>query len=56
MKSSKQKKLNRLTLVLIIVGFLSSCGGGGGGTTSPLPIDTSSSDWDSMVWGQDDWG
>lgn len=55
MKIREQKKLNRLTFVLFIIGFLSSCGGGGsdGGTTLE---DTSTSEWDSMVWDQDDWG
>jgi hypothetical protein len=54
----KNTKLNKLAFILTIIGFLSSCGGGGGGPDPepPPPVDTSSSDWDSMVWDQDDWG
>ena len=58
MKTSKQSSLYKLTFIFIIISLLSSCSGGGneGATTSPPPVDTSSSDWDSMVWDQDDWG
>lgn len=52
----KNTKLNRLTFMLVIIGFLASCGGGGADPEPPSPVDTSSSDWDSMVWDQDDWG
>jgi len=53
----KNTKLNRLASILIIVGFLSSCGGGSdGGTANSPPIDTRSSHWDGMVWDQDNWG
>jgi len=52
----KIKKLNKLAFFLIIISFIASCGGGGGGGGGTDPVDTSSSDWDSMVWDQDDWG
>jgi len=38
-------------LVFVILGFLSGCDGGGGGS----PPDTGSSNWDEMVWDQDNW-
>ena len=47
-------KIKPLKLTITLIGILTSCGGG----TDPEPplVDTSSSDWDSMVWEQDDWG
>ena len=49
------KRLKKISFILLILSFLSSCGSDGG-TTNPPPVDTSSSDWGSMVWDQDDWG
>ena len=39
----------RLLTVMGLLLLLAGCGGGGGGG------DESSSDWDEMVWDQDDW-
>jgi len=36
---------------------LSACGGGGNSATSPPPqTQTGSSDWDNLVWDDDNWG
>ena len=52
----KNTKINRLAFI-IIIGFLASCGGGGDSEPEPPPPPpVGSSDWDSMVWDQDDWG
>ena len=40
-------------LGVLAVALLSACGGGGGGGTTPLPA--GSSNWDQMVWDQDNW-
>ncbi len=53
MKIKSSKKIVKILFILLFVSFISSCGGG---DPTPLPIDTSSSDWDGMVWDQDDWG
>ena len=47
-----QQRLSVLFLFLISL-FLSSCGGGGGGD-APQP-QQNNSDWDVMVWEQDNW-
>ena len=56
MKTNKHRNLSKLTFIFIIISLLSSCGGGGTDPEPPPPVDTSSSDWDSMVWDQDNWG
>ncbi len=47
----------RLVLALgfcaCLLSMLAACGGGGGGGGGG---GTGSSDWDTMVWDQDDWG
>jgi len=46
-----------MSVVIISVVMLASCGGGGGGgATTPTPTPSGSSNWDEMVWGQDNWG
>ena len=38
--------------ILFVLAMLAGCGGGGGGTpTTP----TGSSNWDALVWDQDNW-
>lgn len=39
-------------LLLLGLSFLSACGGGGGDAPPPQQ---GSSEWDSMVWDQDNW-
>ena len=48
--SSHQKQLIA-SLTLIAALLLSACGGGGGDSTTP----TNNSNWDSLVWDQDNW-
>lgn len=41
-----------LAMLFICLSVLSACGGGGGDAPPPQQ---GSSDWDTMVWDQDDW-
>ncbi len=43
----KRKRIG-IWFALLLSLLLSACGGGGGGNSG-------SSNWDSMVWDQDDW-
>jgi len=48
----------RIMLSLCLI-LLVSCGGGGASNsarTNQPPAPTASSNWDSMVWDQDNWG
>ncbi len=45
--------IKALTILLLAFSILSACGGGGGGDAPQQP--TGSSNWDSMVWDQDNW-
>jgi len=50
------KKIRRYALLLFMgLLFITACGGGGGGGGGATPPPTGSSDWDSMVWDQDNW-
>ena len=51
-------RILKLIIIMTLTGVLFGCGGGGGSSNPepPPPVDTSSSDWDAMVWDQDDWG
>jgi len=52
-------KFNWKIILLGLMFALSACGGGGGGNsaTPPTPqTQTESSDWDSLVWDDDNWG
>jgi len=39
-------------LILLFIVSLSACGGGGSDTP---PTEGNNSDWDNMVWDQDNW-
>ena len=41
--------------VLLTAAVLTGCGGGGGGGTGTTPAPSGSSDWDTLVWDQDNW-
>ena len=44
-----------LVAVLMVLG-LTACGGGGGGAAPPTAASPAgSSNWDSLVWDQDNW-
>lgn len=43
-----------VTAVLLLMLFLSACGGKGGNNTNPSPP-ANSSNWDEMIWDQDNW-
>lgn len=47
-----QKLIRNALYILFTVLFISACGGGGGGSPPP---EEGSSNWDEMVWDQDDW-
>lgn len=50
-------KLTKAIICIFVCLFISSCGGGSGSdTTTQPPIQTGSSDWDTMEWDQDNWG
>jgi hypothetical protein len=57
MNNEKIIKTLRLTLLVAVVlfGLVTILGKGGGGEAPPSPPDESSN-WDTMVWDQDDWG
>ena len=38
--------------ILFVLAMLAGCGGGGGGAPPPS---TGSSNWDALVWDQDNW-
>ena len=40
--------------ILFVLATLAGCGGGGGGGSTPPPP-TGSSNWDALVWDQDNW-
>ena len=46
--------IKALTILLLSVSVLAACGGGGSDGGTPQPP-TGSSNWDSMVWDQDNW-
>lgn len=46
----------RTLLVILALVVLGGCGGGGGGGSSTPAAPTGSSNWDSMIWDQDNWG
>ena len=55
MNKTLSNKLLLLLLLLPLLALLGGCGGGGGGGSKvPLPP-SGSSNWDQMVWDQDDW-
>ena len=43
----------KLLILVMALFFLTACGGGGGGGDSTDA--KGSGEWDSMVWGQDNW-
>ena len=45
-------KLLKVLLAFSLLALLGACGGGGGGAAPPAG---GSSDWDQMVWDQDNW-
>ena len=47
----RPRRLRLLTLMGLLL-VLASCGGGGGGSSVD---ETGSSNWDEMVWDEDDW-
>ena len=49
------KLIGIFTLLLMLAFSMASCGGGGDGDTTPTPP-SGSSNWDEMVWDQDNWG
>ncbi len=53
---SIQRKLYRLLLAGLLISALSGCGGGSSSATPPPGGTTQSSDWDQLVWDQDNWG
>lgn len=51
------RKLCRMLLAGILISMLSACGGGGSSSAPPPPGgNTPSSNWDELIWGQDNWG
>jgi len=50
-------KRNLRTAFVVFLGLLTlaACGGGGGGGGSPPPPASTSSNWDQLVWYQDNW-
>jgi hypothetical protein len=49
----KFSSLGRIAFVLWVLIILCGCGGGGGGDGNTTP--QTNSDWDQMVWDQNDW-
>jgi len=47
-----RKTRTALLAMLVLLG-LSACGGGGGGSAAPPPA--GSSNWDALIWDQDNW-
>ncbi len=46
----------RVFLLMAIATLIAGCGGSGGGDNTPsTPPATGSSNWDTMVWDQDNW-
>ena len=45
----------RVFLLIVLSAFTAGCGSGGGGGDSSSTPTPSSSDWDSLIWDQDDW-
>lgn len=49
------KALVAIVAITLLLGACSK-GGGGGASAAPPPPPPGSSDWDRMVWDQDNWG
>lgn len=50
----RRKSINTIFVVALILS-LTGCGGGGGGGAPPPPPTSGSSNWDTLVWDQDNW-
>jgi hypothetical protein len=50
----KHQSMFIISAVVLMLG-LTGCGGGGGGGGAPPPAPSGSSNWDTMVWDQDNW-
>ena len=48
-------RVNRLRVLMVVLFslWLTACGGGGGGAAAPPPA--GSSNWDALIWDQDNW-
>jgi len=57
-KEEAMKTISKVVVLLAVLAGLAACGGGGGGdsNSNPNPPPSGTTNWDQMVWDQDNWG